>query len=124
MSVLAENIVWHEHKITRAERAANKNQKPCLLWFTGLSGSGKSTIANALDVALLALALRRRLRLPLVRVRLGRHCAGLSPRVSGGFRERCHGVTLKHEFYIVQHCFHTWRTVRIFAQIGSDISYV
>jgi|TARA_Y100000589_G_scaffold97580_2_gene92166 adenylyl-sulfate kinase len=52
VSVLAENIVWHEHKITRAERAANKNQKPCLLWFTGLSGSGKSTIANALDVAL------------------------------------------------------------------------
>lgn len=46
------NIVWHNHKITRAERAFNKNQKPCLLWFTGLSGSGKSTIANALDVAL------------------------------------------------------------------------
>ncbi|MHA7925069.1 MAG: adenylyl-sulfate kinase [Marinobacter sp.] len=46
------NIVWHDHKITRAERSANKNQKPCLLWFTGLSGSGKSTIANALDVAL------------------------------------------------------------------------
>ncbi|XKH01338.1 adenylyl-sulfate kinase [Marinobacter nauticus] len=49
---MADNIVWHQHKITRAERAANKNQKPCLLWFTGLSGSGKSTIANALDVAL------------------------------------------------------------------------
>ncbi len=49
---MADNIVWHNHKITRAERAANKNQKPCLLWFTGLSGSGKSTIANALDVAL------------------------------------------------------------------------
>ena len=46
------NIIWHDHKITRAERSANKNQKPCLLWFTGLSGSGKSTIANALDVAL------------------------------------------------------------------------
>ncbi len=46
------NIVWHDHKITRAERSVNKNQKPCLLWFTGLSGSGKSTIANALDVAL------------------------------------------------------------------------
>lgn len=46
------NIVWHDHKVSRAERAANKNQKPCLLWFTGLSGSGKSTIANALDVAL------------------------------------------------------------------------
>tara|TARA_Y100001001_G_scaffold125633_1_gene124130 strand:- start:4531 stop:5172 length:642 start_codon:yes stop_codon:yes gene_type:complete len=50
--VLADNIVWHDHKITRAERSVNKNQKPCLLWFTGLSGSGKSTIANALDVAL------------------------------------------------------------------------
>ncbi|MBD3641267.1 MAG: adenylyl-sulfate kinase [Marinobacter sp.] len=49
---MADNIVWHDHKITRAERASNKNQKPCLLWFTGLSGSGKSTIANALDVAL------------------------------------------------------------------------
>lgn len=46
------DIVWHNHKVTRAERASNKNQKPCLLWFTGLSGSGKSTIANALDVAL------------------------------------------------------------------------
>lgn len=49
---MAENIVWHQHKISRADRAGVKNQKPCLLWFTGLSGSGKSTIANALDVAL------------------------------------------------------------------------
>jgi adenylylsulfate kinase len=49
---LTTDIVWHEHKVTRAERSAIKNQKPCLLWFTGLSGSGKSTIANALDVAL------------------------------------------------------------------------
>lgn len=46
------DIVWHDHKVTRAERAKNKSQNPCLLWFTGLSGSGKSTIANALDVAL------------------------------------------------------------------------
>ncbi|MBW4933794.1 adenylyl-sulfate kinase [Marinobacter sp. F4206] len=49
---MADNIVWHNHKIIRAERASTKNQKPCLLWFTGLSGSGKSTIANALDVTL------------------------------------------------------------------------
>lgn len=49
---MADNIVWHDHKVTRAERSTNKGQKPCLLWFTGLSGSGKSTIANALDVAL------------------------------------------------------------------------
>lgn len=49
---MVENIVWHHQKVTRADRAAPKNQSPCLLWFTGLSGSGKSTIANALDVAL------------------------------------------------------------------------
>jgi adenylyl-sulfate kinase len=49
---LADDIVWHDHKVVRSQRAENKNQKPCLLWFTGLSGSGKSTIANALDVAL------------------------------------------------------------------------
>lgn len=49
---LAENIIWHQHKISRADRAEAKHQQPCLLWFTGLSGSGKSTIANALDVAL------------------------------------------------------------------------
>lgn len=49
---VSSHIVWHNHKVTRAERAENKRQRPCLLWFTGLSGSGKSTIANALDVAL------------------------------------------------------------------------
>jgi len=49
---MSENIVWHHQKVTRADRATIKNQSPCLLWFTGLSGSGKSTIANALDVAL------------------------------------------------------------------------
>ncbi len=49
---MSANITWHDHKVTRAERAQIKGQRPCLLWFTGLSGSGKSTIANALDVAL------------------------------------------------------------------------
>lgn len=46
------NLVWHEHVISKKNRSQHKNQKPCLLWFTGLSGSGKSTIANALEVAL------------------------------------------------------------------------
>lgn len=49
---MISNIRWHDHKVSRAERAEIKRQNPCLLWFTGLSGSGKSTIANALDVAL------------------------------------------------------------------------
>src|SRR5688572_18439539 len=43
------NLVWHPHKVSRDERAAQKKQKPCILWLTGLSGSGKSTIANALE---------------------------------------------------------------------------
>ncbi len=45
----ASNLVWHPHKVSRDERAAQKKQKPCILWLTGLSGSGKSTIANALE---------------------------------------------------------------------------
>ena len=49
---MTDNVVWHHQKVTRADRASIKNQSPCLLWFTGLSGSGKSTISNALDVAL------------------------------------------------------------------------
>ena len=50
-----ENIIWHEHHVTKDERAIIKGQKPCVLWFTGLSGSGKSTIANAVEVKLLEL---------------------------------------------------------------------
>ncbi len=45
----ATNVVWHAHNVTREERAAQKQQKPCVIWLTGLSGSGKSTIANALE---------------------------------------------------------------------------
>jgi len=47
-----ENTVWHNQHITKAQRATQKNQKPCLLWYTGLSGSGKSTVANAVDALL------------------------------------------------------------------------
>lgn len=49
MTKTNDNIVWHEHHITQVERAKQKHQKPCILWFTGLSGSGKSTIANAVE---------------------------------------------------------------------------
>ncbi|WP_415407789.1 adenylyl-sulfate kinase [Sulfurovum sp. CS9] len=47
-----KNIVWHDHQLNKEERSAMKAQKPCILWFTGLSGSGKSTIANAVEVKL------------------------------------------------------------------------
>ena len=43
------NIVWHLHHVTKDERAKQKKQRPCILWFTGLSGSGKSTIAGAVE---------------------------------------------------------------------------
>ncbi len=50
-----ENTVWHEQHITKTQRADLKQQKPCLLWYTGLSGSGKSTVANAVDALLFKL---------------------------------------------------------------------
>lgn len=43
------NIVWHHHFIAKDQHSIQKFQRPCILWFTGLSGSGKSTIANALE---------------------------------------------------------------------------
>lgn len=46
---MATNIVWHQHDVDKARRAEAKKQKPCVLWLTGLSGSGKSTIANLLE---------------------------------------------------------------------------
>lgn len=44
-----ENVVWHKHVIDKQYRAGQKQQRPALLWFTGLSGSGKSTVAGALE---------------------------------------------------------------------------
>jgi adenylylsulfate kinase len=46
---MSDNIVWHSHAVTREMRAQRKNQRPLMLWFTGLSGAGKSTVANAVD---------------------------------------------------------------------------
>jgi adenylylsulfate kinase len=48
----ATNITWHEGHVTRAERGGLLKQKGATLWFTGLSGSGKSTIAFTLEHAL------------------------------------------------------------------------
>ncbi|MCG8530983.1 MAG: adenylyl-sulfate kinase [Desulfovibrionales bacterium] len=46
---MSRNITWHKHSINKTHRSVQKAQKSCLLWFTGLSGSGKSTVAGALD---------------------------------------------------------------------------
>ncbi|MBU3177686.1 adenylyl-sulfate kinase [Clostridium estertheticum] len=47
-----ENLTWHDTFVTRKLRENLLSQKSKLLWFTGLSGSGKSTVANALDIKL------------------------------------------------------------------------
>ncbi|BCE03389.1 adenylyl-sulfate kinase [Marinicellulosiphila megalodicopiae] len=46
---MSDNITWHPMNITKQDRATQKQQIPCVIWFTGLSGSGKSTIANLLE---------------------------------------------------------------------------
>jgi adenylylsulfate kinase len=51
----ATNITWHEGHVTRDERTALLRQKGVTLWFTGLSGSGKSTTAFTLEHALVRL---------------------------------------------------------------------
>jgi len=43
------NITWHDTTITKQDRHAQNGHGSCVLWFTGLSGSGKSTIANAVS---------------------------------------------------------------------------
>jgi bifunctional enzyme CysN/CysC len=45
----ATNLAWHQFDINRERRAAQKTQRPAIVWFTGLSGAGKSTIANLVE---------------------------------------------------------------------------
>lgn len=49
---IATNVVWHDGEITREDRHMIMRQKGATIWLTGLSGSGKSTIAIALEKAL------------------------------------------------------------------------
>jgi adenylylsulfate kinase len=48
------NIVWQQHQINVLDREKQKQQQAVVLWFTGLSGAGKSTVAGALEQALVA----------------------------------------------------------------------
>ena len=50
----AQNVHWQALTIDKAARAEQKNQRPAVLWFTGLSGSGKSTVANLVERLLYA----------------------------------------------------------------------
>jgi adenylylsulfate kinase len=46
---MSNNIIWHSHPVDKQTRADQKYQQPRVIWFTGLSASGKSTIAGALE---------------------------------------------------------------------------
>ena len=52
---MLSDIHWHRLDVDKAARAALKHQRPAVLWFTGLSGAGKSTVANLVEKRLLAL---------------------------------------------------------------------
>ena len=52
MSAASQNVVWHDGQIPRSQREALLGQRGVVVWFTGLSGSGKSTIAYAVEAAL------------------------------------------------------------------------
>ncbi len=52
---VSDDVVWHNTTVTHQDRLQLKQQKPVVLWFTGLSGSGKSTVANAVESKLLSL---------------------------------------------------------------------
>ena len=54
----SSNISWHEMSINKKTRSDLNSQTPCVVWFTGLSGSGKSTIANILEQKLHAIGKR------------------------------------------------------------------
>lgn len=51
MALHDENVVWHSHPVTVQQRELHHGHRGVVLWFTGLSGSGKSTVAGALEEA-------------------------------------------------------------------------
>jgi len=54
----SQNVHWQTHDIDKHARAALNGQRPCVIWMTGYSGAGKSTIANLLEMRLHALGRR------------------------------------------------------------------
>jgi len=51
----AQNVHWQAIDVNKSARSSAKGQRPCVLWYTGLSGAGKSTIANLVDKKLHAM---------------------------------------------------------------------
>ncbi len=53
-----KNIVWHKQSVGRELREKANGHKGCVIWYTGLSGSGKSTVANEVEKSLLSLGVK------------------------------------------------------------------
>lgn len=51
-------VVWHDHSVSRGEREQLNGHRGCVVWFTGLSGSGKSTVANVVEQKLFQAGVR------------------------------------------------------------------
>ncbi len=49
------HVVWHEQSVTKVQRVDRNQHRGCVVWFTGLSGSGKSTVANLVEQRLFSL---------------------------------------------------------------------
>ena len=52
------NVTWHEHSVSRDEREQLNKHKGCVIWFTGLSACGKSTVSNLVDHKLHKMGMR------------------------------------------------------------------
>ena len=53
----SENITWHDANVSAEQRSAATGQRGAVMWFTGLSGSGKSTVSRRVEQMLLELSL-------------------------------------------------------------------
>ncbi len=84
------HLHWHEHSVSREEREQLNRHKGCVIWFTGLSACGKSTIANLVDHKLHSMGVRSFV-LDGDNVRLGLNAA------PGGLKER-HGEEYAKRF--------------------------
>ena len=55
---MKENIIPHSYQVSKTDRQSSNQHKSFLIWFTGLSGSGKSTIANVVEQELYKLGIK------------------------------------------------------------------